>query len=134
MDSYVVYQQQLLEQARHIYFSTPISEATQQAYTQTPRHRFVRRYREWGNKEWREVTAESLEQHLAMIYADRALIIFGDNDEDVDSTISQPSFVLRMLDMLRAQPGQHVFELGTGSGWNAALLGQLVGSEGRVQR
>jgi len=45
---------------------------------------------------------------------------------------SQPSFVLRMLDMLQLQPGQTVFELGAGSGWNAALMGHLVGPEGRV--
>jgi protein-L-isoaspartate O-methyltransferase len=37
-----------------------------------------------------------------------------------------------MLDLLQVVPGQSVFELGTGSGWNAALLGYLVGEEGRV--
>jgi protein-L-isoaspartate(D-aspartate) O-methyltransferase len=65
------------------------------------------------------------------LYADKALILFGD-DQDVSSTISQPSFVLHMLDMLQLEHGQKVFELGTGSGWNAALLGQLVGPEGSV--
>src|SRR6185436_7698525 len=30
------------------------------------------------------------------------------------------------------QPGQRVFELGAGSGWNAALMGRLVGSAGQV--
>ena len=37
-----------------------------------------------------------------------------------------------MLDLLQLQPGQSVFELGAGSGWNAALLGQLVGPDGHV--
>jgi protein-L-isoaspartate O-methyltransferase len=37
-----------------------------------------------------------------------------------------------MLDLLQFQPGQTVLELGTGSGWNAALIGQLVGPSGRV--
>jgi protein-L-isoaspartate O-methyltransferase len=37
-----------------------------------------------------------------------------------------------MLDLLQLVPGQSVFELGAGSGWNAALLGCLVGDEGRV--
>ena len=59
-------------------------------------------------------------------------MLFGDDDTNVLSTISQPSFVLRMLDMLQLQPGQTVFELGSGSGWNAALMGHLVGPEGRV--
>jgi protein-L-isoaspartate O-methyltransferase len=37
-----------------------------------------------------------------------------------------------MLDLLQLHPGQTVLELGTGSGWNAALLGQLVGPSGKV--
>jgi protein-L-isoaspartate O-methyltransferase len=37
-----------------------------------------------------------------------------------------------MLDLLRLEPGQGVFELGAGSGWNAALMGNLVGSQGHV--
>lgn len=125
-------QKQLLEQAQYIYYETPISEATQKAYLATPRHLFVKRFREWGIKEWREVNEDNLEEHLATLYTDRALILFGEDDEDVPSTISQPSFVLRMLDMLQFESGQKVFELGTGSGWNAALMGHLVGPEGHV--
>lgn len=126
------YQEQLLEQAQFVYYENPISETTQKAYLTTPRHLFVKRYREWGTKDWREVNEDNLEEHLVMLYADRALILFGEDDEDVPSTISQPSFVLRMLDMLQIEPGHKVLELGTGSGWNAALMGQLVGPEGRV--
>jgi protein-L-isoaspartate(D-aspartate) O-methyltransferase len=37
-----------------------------------------------------------------------------------------------MLDLLDTQPGNTVFEIGTGSGWNAALMGQLVGQQGHV--
>lgn len=132
MDSAEKYQRQLLEQAKSIYYETPLSEATQRAYLGTPRHKFVRRYRRWGVKEWGEVNDANLEEHLATIYADGALVLFGDEDSDVPSTISQPSFVLRMLDMLQLEPGQRVFELGAGSGWNAALIGHLVGPEGRV--
>lgn len=132
MDSAEKYQRQLLEQAKSIYYETPLSEATRQAYLDTPRHKFVRRYRRWGVKEWSEVNEDNLAEHLATLYADRALVLFGDEDADVPSTISQPSFVLRMLDMLQLEPGQRVFELGAGSGWNAALIGHLVGPEGRV--
>jgi protein-L-isoaspartate(D-aspartate) O-methyltransferase len=132
MESAEKYQRQLLEQAQAIYYATPLSEATQKAYLATPRHQFVKRYRRWGIKEWSEVNEGNLEEHLATLYSDRALVLFGDDDDDVPSTISQPSFVLRMLDMLQLERGQKVFELGTGSGWNAALMGNLVGSEGCV--
>jgi len=132
MESAEKYQRQLLEQAQAIYYATPLSEATQKAYLATPRHQFVRRYRRWGIKEWSEVNEGNLEEHLATLYSDRALVLFGDDDDDVPSTISQPSFVLRMLDMLQLERGQKVFELGTGSGWNAGLMGNLVGSEGCV--
>lgn len=126
------YQTQLLERAQYLYYETPISEATAAAYLATPRHLFVKRYREWGTKEWRQVNDDNLEEHLTLLYSDRALILFGDDDENVPSTISQPSFVLRMLDMLQFEPGQKVFELGAGSGWNAALMGHLVGPTGQV--
>jgi protein-L-isoaspartate(D-aspartate) O-methyltransferase len=132
MESAEKYQKQLLEQAQAIYHETPLSEATQKAYLATSRHQFVRRYRRWGVKEWNEVNEDNLEEHLATLYSDRALVLFGDDDDDVPSTISQPSFVLRMLDLLQLEPGQKVFELGAGSGWNAALMGHLVGGEGCV--
>jgi Protein-L-isoaspartate carboxylmethyltransferase len=132
MESAEKYRRQLLEQAQAIYYETPLSQATQRAYLATPRHQFVRRYRRWGVKEWNEVNEDNLEEHLATLYSDRALVLFGDDDDDVPSTISQPSFVLRMLDMLQLEAGQKVFELGGGSGWNAALMGQLVGPQGCV--
>jgi protein-L-isoaspartate(D-aspartate) O-methyltransferase len=126
------YQQQLLEKTQYLYHETPIGEATEQAYLATPRHLFVKRYREWGVKEWHEVNVENLEEHLSKLYADRPLILFGEDDDNIPSTISQPSFVMRMLDMLQIQPGQTIFELGAGSGWNTALMGNLVGSTGHV--
>src|SRR6266536_2028156 len=126
------YQRQLLEQTRYIYYETPVTEATEKAYLTTPRHVFVKRYREWGTQEWREVHEENLEEHLVTLYTDRSLILFGEDDNNIPSTISQPSFVLRILDMLQLRPGHTVFELGSGSGWNAALMGHLVGPEGHV--
>ena len=73
MDSVAKYQRQLLEQAQYIYYETPISEPTQQAFLQTPRHVFVKRYRTWGTKEWHEVSAENLGEHLSTLYANWAL-------------------------------------------------------------
>jgi len=42
-------------------------------------------------------------------------------------TISQPSTVARMLQLLELKKGDKVLEVGAGSGWNAALIGYLVG-------
>jgi protein-L-isoaspartate(D-aspartate) O-methyltransferase len=47
-------------------------------------------------------------------------------------TISQPYTVAFMLDLLDPRPGNAVLEIGTGSGWNAALLKHMIGRRGRV--
>src|SRR5215218_7586873 len=41
-------------------------------------------------------------------------------------TVSQPFIVALMTDMLRTAPGQAVLEVGTGSGYQAAVLSALV--------
>lgn len=41
-------------------------------------------------------------------------------------TISQPYIVALMTDLLEPKPGDRVFELGTGSGYQAAILAKLV--------
>jgi protein-L-isoaspartate(D-aspartate) O-methyltransferase len=41
-------------------------------------------------------------------------------------TISQPYIVALMTDLLRVKPGDRVFELGTGSGYQAAILAKLA--------
>lgn len=45
---------------------------------------------------------------------------------------SMPSVVLGMLATLDVRPGQSVLEIGTGTGFNAALLATLVGPAGHV--
>jgi protein-L-isoaspartate(D-aspartate) O-methyltransferase len=47
-------------------------------------------------------------------------------------TNSQPSTVRAMLDLLEVEPGHRVLDVGCGSGWTTALLGELVGPEGEV--
>jgi protein-L-isoaspartate(D-aspartate) O-methyltransferase len=126
------YQHQLLERAEYLHHETPLTEATKKAYLATPRHLFLKRYRQWGTREWHEVNQENLDEHLATLYEDKPLILFGEDDDNIPSTISQPSFVMRMLDLLQIKPGDKIFELGAGSGWNAALMGYLVGLEGHI--
>jgi protein-L-isoaspartate(D-aspartate) O-methyltransferase len=48
-------------------------------------------------------------------------------------TSSQPRTVDAMLRLLEVHPGQHVLDVGAGSGWTTALLAHLVGPEGRVR-
>ncbi|MCI0386742.1 methyltransferase domain-containing protein [Streptomyces sp. CNQ085] len=47
------------------------------------------------------------------------------------SSLSCPAVVVDMLDSLLLEPGRRVLELGTGTGWNAALLAHRTGP-GRV--
>lgn len=42
-------------------------------------------------------------------------------------TISQPSVVARMTEWLDVQEGQKILEIGSGSGWQTAILAKLVG-------
>jgi protein-L-isoaspartate(D-aspartate) O-methyltransferase len=133
------FQDRLLESTKAAHHRSPLSAAVTGAFYAVPRHGFVRRYRTWRNDTWFDVTEQNLEEHLATLYADGPLIIHGE-DADFEavagktpvSTISQPTFVLKMLDMLELAPGQRVFELGAGTGWNAALIGHIVGATGRV--
>jgi len=47
-------------------------------------------------------------------------------------TISQPLVVAFMLEQLQAQPGDKILDIGSGSGWTSALLGEIVGDKGKV--
>lgn len=47
-------------------------------------------------------------------------------------TISQPTTVAIMFELLDAQAGQRVLDIGSGSGYTSALLGNIVGTNGKV--
>jgi len=47
-------------------------------------------------------------------------------------TISQPLVVAFMLEQLQPQRGEKILDIGSGSGWTAALLAEIVGEKGRV--
>lgn len=47
-------------------------------------------------------------------------------------TISQPSVVAFMLELLNPQPGGRYLDIGSGSGWTTALLAKIAGKDGHV--
>jgi protein-L-isoaspartate(D-aspartate) O-methyltransferase len=89
------------------------SERIEQVLRTVPRHRFV--------------PAASLED----AYANKAITIKPGADRPA-SCISVPTVVAMMLGQLDPQPGERVLEIGAGTGYNAALLAELVGPTGSV--
>src|SRR5690606_24529930 len=73
-----------------------------EAMRKVPRHRFV---------------PEEFEQHA---YLDQPLPIGH------EQTISQPYIVALMTQLARVQAGDRVLEVGTGSGYQAAVLAELA--------
>lgn len=47
-------------------------------------------------------------------------------------TISQPTVVAFMFELLEPKPGQKILDVGSGSGWTTALLSHIVGDQGKV--
>jgi protein-L-isoaspartate(D-aspartate) O-methyltransferase len=92
--------------------TTPPVEA---AFRSTPRHLFLP-----------DIDRE-------VVYTDDAIPIKHDEDGLPISSSSQPAMMATMLEQLALSGGESVLEIGTGSGYNAALLGALVGDGGRVQ-
>ncbi|HEY2505292.1 MAG TPA: methyltransferase domain-containing protein [Streptosporangiaceae bacterium] len=84
------------------------------AFAQVPRHLFVP-----------EVAPPAA-------YRDEALIIKCDPDGLPVSSSSQPAMMAIMLDQLDLRPGHRVLEIGTGSGYNAAVMSAVTGPSGSV--
>jgi protein-L-isoaspartate(D-aspartate) O-methyltransferase len=74
----------------------------------------------------REIFVEAEHAHSA--YADQALPI------DCGQTISQPYVVASMTEALDVEPAHKVLEIGTGSGYQAAVLGMLAKSVVTIER
>ena len=73
---------------------------------------------------------------------DRADFVFGDYEVEAyedytlptisGQTISQPTTVAFMLELLNPQSGEKVLDVGSGTGWTTALLAHIVGKDGYV--
>ena len=109
-DEYAQARQQLIEEIEQDVRDTSLyldkqalDPRVMAAMGKVPRHRFV----------------PEIQRHKA--YTNRPLPIgFG-------QTISQPYIVALMSDLIKPQAGDKVLELGTGSGYQAAMLAELTG-------
>jgi protein-L-isoaspartate(D-aspartate) O-methyltransferase len=108
----------------------------ERAFRTVERHRFLRGFSRWDPATSRPIpvqfdSARPSEEALRVIYSDQAL---GTRFRDglPSSSTSQPSVMADMLEALELEPGMRVLEIGTGTGYNAALLAEIVGSRGSL--
>ena len=100
------------------------------------RHELVRHLRRQGIADRRVLAAMEATPREAFVpeeeqewaYADRALAI------DCEQTISQPSIVAMMSEALELTGSERVLEIGTGSGYQAAVLSRLAGEVFSIER
>jgi protein-L-isoaspartate(D-aspartate) O-methyltransferase len=69
---------------------------------------------------------------LEQVYSDRAISAKQNEAGQWISSSSQPTIMAIMLEQLDLQPGHKVLEIGTGPGYNAALMAHIVGETGKV--
>lgn len=91
-----------------------VSELVDHALREVPRHLFV---------------PDADQEHA---YLDDAVVVKRDDDGRALASASEPTIVATMLEQLQVSRGHRVLEVGTGTGYNAALLAVLVGPEGDV--
>jgi len=112
------------------------SEAVERAFRRVERHRLLERFLNYDHENWEydEVWIDPTEpgtEHLKTIYSDSALVTRVSGGLPSSST-SQPTLVAQMLELLELAPGQRVLEIGAGTGYNAALMQEIVGDAGHV--
>lgn len=101
-----------------------------EAMRAVPRHILVPRYYEYDQtvSKWKSV--DSAHDDLKKIYSNTGLYTKIDDDSNGGtplSSTSTPGLMARMLEMLDIRDGHRVLEIGTGTGYNAALLSHRLG-------
>jgi len=104
------------------------------AFETVPRHLFVPRFfadpAHAASWELVDGTAPGQrERWLELVYRDTALVTQLGERGSLLSSSSQPSLMARMLEALDFTGGERVLEIGTGTGYHAALLCAGLGSE-----
>jgi len=100
------------------------------ALATVPRERFLRPG-PWlliGAKDARQPPQWTPDDNPAALYQDASVAI----DPDRQLFNGAPSFLARMIDQLRLEPGRRVLHVGAGTGYYSALMAHVVGSSGRV--
>ncbi|XKK41055.1 methyltransferase domain-containing protein [Nocardiopsis sp. ARC36] len=111
------------------------SSAWRDSFIRIPRHRFIpdRIWVEDGDDLAVLDRVDDPDAWLRSCYADRPVVTQVDDGDTTgrgyrSSSASMPSIVAMMLDATDLAAGQRVLEIGTGTGWNAALLADRVGA------
>jgi protein-L-isoaspartate(D-aspartate) O-methyltransferase len=98
------------------------------AFAAVPRHLFVPEG--WPDGTGAYISSrEDREKWLETVYSDVGIVTQRDGRGYSLSSSSMPSIMGEMLEWLRIRDGQTVVEIGTGSGYNAALLCHRLGAE-----
>lgn len=99
------------------------------AIAATPRHLLVpRAYQQQPDGSWTEVDTSS-EAGLELAYSTTTLVTELDPAGRTVSSSTKPDLMVRMLETLSVKPNHRVLEIGTGTGYNAALLAHHVGDD-----
>ena len=89
------------------------SPAVERAFRAVPRHLFVP------------------EADVPTAYGDQPIFLRWEGDRPTSSS-SQPTIMAIMAEQLRLEPGMRVLEIGSGSGYNAAILCELIEGNGHI--
>ena len=101
------------------------------AFLAVPRHRFVNQFYEQAGANRRLVQASNDASWFEKIYSDTALVTQIKNRIPTSSS-SQPGLMAQMLEALDIETGHRILEIGTGTGYNAALLAWMTGNANNV--
>ncbi|MFE2377758.1 hypothetical protein [Streptomyces sp. NPDC059398] len=102
------------------------------AFAEVPREHYVPRFYQQDKRgRWKEVTSGD-PGYLETVYSDTALTTQLDEHGVPTSSSSEPRLMLTMLDALDAKPGHRLYELGLGTGYNAALASSRLGGDNVV--